>query len=472
MGVLVLFRDISSNGNRFFSVLCFSIVIWLTATAMGYMSKDANTASSWFKIDNFGVMFISPSFFAFSSYLVGKKRRFWILTGFSIAFLFGLVNFTHSFISDGATKYFWGFFPRWKIIHSIPFFLFWFGYSLASFITLKKAIKESASGSEINKIKFVILAFSIAYIGSIDYLATFGIEFYPLGFIPIFFLVSIIFYAIVKHRLMDFDLIMRWGLAYGTSFFLIGVLFFFGVFIIERFINQYMNIGKGLPSLTAACIAVLVFEPLRKKIVKWVDRIIFKSPDFQYILSGIQKELRNPGNLETITNGLIQQFKKIWNVNHAGLLVWNFSKSQYELFPKEAFHGQIIDRINEKILKGDFLIRTLESERRLFKYGIVVEEELTALGNKTFKGERTTFWKIRRTMRWIGASVCVPLMWGDYLIGLIVLGSKKNNALYNNEDKKFLSHVSLMISEVFNMHLSKNNPVPINTLDKPAIQPT
>jgi len=50
-------------------------------------------------------------------------------------------------------------------------------------------------------------------------------------------------------------------------------------------------------------------------------------------------------------------------------------------------------------------------------------------------------------MRWVGASICVPLMIKSNLVGFIILGAKKNNTLYNDEDKKFLSHVSERISE-------------------------
>jgi GAF domain-containing protein len=56
-------------------------------------------------------------------------------------------------------------------------------------------------------------------------------------------------------------------------------------------------------------------------------------------------------------------------------------------------------------------------------------------------------------MRWLGAAVCVPLMATDQLIGVIILGPKKNKFVYNNEDKKFLSHVAGMVSVTIKNHI-------------------
>ena len=132
--------------------------------------------------------------------------------------------------------------------------------------------------------------------------------------------------------------------------------------------------------------------------------------------------------------------------------------TQYRAVGAEAFADQVIIRLNEKIERTDFLVRTLESERRLFRHGIIADEEINFLGNRAFAGERTTFWKIRRTMRWLGATICVPLMGQNELTGFIVLGNKKNQTLYNNEDKRFLSHVAEIISTAIKNSLNEPRP--------------
>jgi hypothetical protein len=53
------------------------------------------------------------------------------------------------------------------------------------------------------QIKFVLIAFVIAYLGSVDFLPAFGYELYPFGYIPIFLLMTVITVAILRYRLLD-----------------------------------------------------------------------------------------------------------------------------------------------------------------------------------------------------------------------------------------------------------------------------
>lgn len=80
------------------------------------------------------------------------------------------------------------------------------------------------------------------------------------------------------------------------------------------------------------------------------------------------------------------------------------------------------------------------------------------LGNRAFAGERTTFWKIRRTMRWVGAAACIPLMYQTDIIGFLILGQKKNLGVYTEEDKKFLSHVAEIVSEATRPYVISGTP--------------
>jgi hypothetical protein len=203
----------------------------------------------------------------------------------------------------------------------------------------------------------------------------------------------------------------------------------------------------GLLSIIMACIAFALFDPLKVMISKFADKLIFKSPDYHSLISGIETEISTATTLHEVSTGLIKQFKKIWDIEHAGFAIWDSINASYRLWPNESFQNSPIKKLNETIGKSDYLIKTLESERRLFKFGIVLEEELTAIGSRSFAGERITFWKIRRTMRWIQAEICVPLMFKNQLIGFIALGIKRNKALYNDEDKKFLSHISTLLCD-------------------------
>src|SRR2546428_13955481 len=79
----------STNGaaatNRHFLILCLSISAWLLATGAGLSSRDPALALRWFKLDNFGVMYISVAFYAFSVEFLGLRRPRSIRLGYAAA---------------------------------------------------------------------------------------------------------------------------------------------------------------------------------------------------------------------------------------------------------------------------------------------------------------------------------------------------------------------------------------------------
>src|SRR5437016_2681912 len=87
VGVLSLIKKQGSLIARRFSYISLSVSVWLVGTAMGYLSKDGNLATVWFRLDNFGVAFISPCVYAFSMALLGYERKKSVTAGYWLALL-------------------------------------------------------------------------------------------------------------------------------------------------------------------------------------------------------------------------------------------------------------------------------------------------------------------------------------------------------------------------------------------------
>lgn len=323
------------------------------------------------------------------------------------------------------------------------YFLSWLFYGLSR---LYKAFRV-ADGVKRNQLKYIFLSLTIAFSAAINFFACIFIPSFP----PFYYLLESVYtlilaYAVIRYRVMDFGLLARWGLAYAALISVCVALFAAVLFSAESLAVNFMP--RGLPSLLALCSLVLIFEQLRQRIIGFIDRFVFQSPDYQAMLSQIDEACAGGKDFVAISDALADIFRSIWNVEHAGVAVWNYGQSCFVPLPAHRFQGLALTRLNESIDRKDFLARTLETERRLFQYGIVSEEELTSLGNKASPGERSTFWKIRRTMRWVAADICVPIMRGTEMSGFLILGRKNSGASFNREDRKFLSHVSEKIAGV------------------------
>ncbi len=403
----------------------------------------------WARCLHYPASLIPATFLHFTQHLLGisgkarqKTLRYLI---YITAVFFLLLVQSNSFIASvspkAGFKYYIDLTPTY-----LAFTVFFIVTVIIIHLQIIGSLKQER-GIKRTQIAYILGAYALGYIGGASaFFPIFGLP------MPIIFLYLIpvghliIAYATIRYRVLEFSLVIRWGIACSFTIGIVAALFFLGVIFIEKVFMHHFQGGKGLSTLTLTCVAVLIFEPTRNRIYKLVDTLIFRSPDFQLILAGIEKELSEFETAELTAQGLMARFKAIWNVNHAGLIIWNPARAEYEPVPSVAFNDQIIGNMNDPIRQTDFLVKTLETERRLFQYGIVVQEEVISIGNHATPGERTTLWKIRRTMRWLGAAICVPLMTKDQLRGFIVLGDKKDRASYNAEDKKFLSHIAELVS--------------------------
>ena len=221
LGLFVYASHKTAPANRHFLFLCLSITVWLCATGVGLLSRNPAVSILWFKIDNAGVMFISAAFYAFSVNFLELQRPYSTALGYCGAFALALLALFTDSLVIGVHDYWWGYYPQWGIT-SVPFLTFFFIYMAAAFTAYFTSYREITSPFRRNQVRYVLIACLIGYTGSVDYLPAFGYSVYPFGYLPIFVLISVLAFAILRYRLMDITVVINKGAAYG---FLLAAIF-------------------------------------------------------------------------------------------------------------------------------------------------------------------------------------------------------------------------------------------------------
>jgi PAS domain S-box-containing protein len=204
LGIYVFKQNRKSIVNFAFLMLCMSLLFWLAGFTMTYLSRDKELALFWYKYFSFfGVVFISPNVYFFTVSLLNlfKRQKWFVLAAYPVASLFYLLMIKTDYFVIGAKKYFWGWHPLYGPI-SYPFLAFFFVLMLTSFWNYIFSLRKIDVSVEKKRIKYVFIGLLLAYIGSVDYIANYGIGVYPFGFIPICIFGLFITYAILKYRLM------------------------------------------------------------------------------------------------------------------------------------------------------------------------------------------------------------------------------------------------------------------------------
>jgi len=200
-GTSVLARRMSRVAAAFFA-LTAAASVWLVAFTFMYCAKDAATALFWSRAAYLGVPFLAPAIYHFTAEMlhISKLRRGAIVAAWGMASVFSFLGVTGVLV-ERVQQYWWGFYPRYSLVVAPPFLLFFFGYLIASLVEFLRAYPKSR-GVEKKRIRLLLLAFAVAYLGCVDYLPKFGIAVYPFGYIPLLGFVVIVAIAFRKYDLV------------------------------------------------------------------------------------------------------------------------------------------------------------------------------------------------------------------------------------------------------------------------------
>ena len=204
LGFIVLVGERNSRVSLGFFIMTVTAGIWLFCYSFMYGAVAESVASTWAFMGQLGITFIPAAVYHFTVgtlqiYSRHKRRVWlaWLVSGFfCVTVLYG-----DAFLS-GVNRFWWGYYARYEWM-SIPFLGFFFGFMGLSLSHYWREYRAAAPGVGRLRNKALFIAFCIAYLGSFDYLAAFGIALYPFGYIPVLGFITLTARAVWRFRLVD-----------------------------------------------------------------------------------------------------------------------------------------------------------------------------------------------------------------------------------------------------------------------------
>jgi len=179
-------------------------------------------------------------------------------------------------LSFAFNQYFWiTYNPKINPLYLYFYFLFYWGLLPFSFFLLLKFLKSS-EGLDRTRIKYFLIGTGIGWIGATsDFLCVFFPNFYPYLNFLIAFYPLIIGYAIIRHQLMDINIVIKKSLVYSVLIALITIFYLIIVFVLEKITQNLLGYRSLAVSIGSAFVLGLVFIPLRHKIQSFLDKTFF-----------------------------------------------------------------------------------------------------------------------------------------------------------------------------------------------------
>jgi len=204
LGIATLRRERASVVSVTFCAMTLSTTLWLLSFAAVYSTGDPSVARAWVLVEHFGLVLIPTTVFLFSAAVTGQlqeKQAFaWFSGAYAMA-LFGIVVGSDRLLT-GVHHYFWGYYPTYGPL--VPLLLGHFGVFLgASLHMYRVTAATTRSDAQRRRLKSILVALSIAYLGTVDFLPTFGVPVYPFGSLFICAFAVFAARAIWRYRLVD-----------------------------------------------------------------------------------------------------------------------------------------------------------------------------------------------------------------------------------------------------------------------------
>jgi signal transduction histidine kinase len=431
LGLLVLIKRSTYyiKINNVFSYSCFASALWILCGILMVIAKDVGWKLTWIRW-SFGFSgFIVANFLYFSLIFPNYQHDvnfFKKVLIYFPAFLFLVICQTeliaNSIIQVDPLKIKYGLAHRFFSIYLAIYIGISFYYLLE---THKRSI--GIHRLQIKYCFFGIFLTSTTAMTTNVLLPSLGTSAYSkLG--PSFTTIMVGFttYSIIKHRLMDINIVLKKGTTYVLLLALLFIPSFLFILLSQKvFFNKISYLFSAI-IVALLFLVTILFYRIKGQTEKAVEQFLFKGRyNYRETLGNFSKAMVSILDLHSLSRRIIETITQTMGVEKASFFLMNEEKGGYSLFESKNINPS---PSTSQLLKDDPLPRYLQ---RIGE--IIIREELTKGATIPELNE------VIKKMSLLESEVSIPLIWKGQLIGIINLSHKFNKDIYSNEDIELLN---------------------------------
>lgn len=447
----------SRNRHSLFSILwsisSVTIAVWSFGLGMMTGSGSIEAARFWLKIHYIGAILIPPTFYHYTTSLIykDKNRKTIIVIWYVLGIFFLIANLFYRDLIVTVSR-------------TSPFFKFYTGlgplyvyYTIAfsicivmSFYELITAFVDPIYRPRRNQIKYMFLASFFGFVGgSTAFFPVFNLKIFPWGMFFVVLYPALMTYAIVKHRLLDIEVIIKKTLVFAGLFAFIYGTFTTVMFLGQQLFRNALGWNEWLALIPAVFVVIFVHEPLKRILIASTDKFLFqKKYDPAELIRAFTQEVVTEYNLSQIAKMTVQKLSEILRLEACAVFIPNKDRERFFIEESQGLETKNIyyDKTSSKLLKhlvasGDIILRTNTLDKE------VLED-----------------------LKMANAEIALSIASRKETVGLLTLGKKKSDEDFTKEDmdilKSFAGALGLAINTaiVFEDAIQKEKLVTVGTM--------
>ena len=230
--------------------------------------------------------------------------------------------------------------------------------------------------------------------------------------------------AIIKHHLLDIDEVLNRSLVYGIVILTLIILYSAAIGL---FVSSFHVFDESIISAAAAILLALIFQPVKTKVQKFVDKKFFRVQyNFRNELNKFIAHIKNYNDIKSLGEYLIREINTLIPVEKIAFSELDIQSGKLLITAQNNF-----DQIANKSLR----IKTETLERKWF--------QVAAVKNKVEGNAKISTIFQNTLVRW-NINLVVPIKSvSDELYGFIILGNKKSGLKFSTEDVDLLKDIGI-----------------------------
>jgi putative nucleotidyltransferase with HDIG domain len=403
-----------------FQIYLLAMFLWSVSAFMTLSGRMG--VLPWFRIMTIAPITMTIAVFYFVETLFGLRRVWAPYALIYGIFLIPISLFTPLLIKDAslqAGQLIYEFGPLLYFV-AIP------GYALNFFNLweLWNGYRKTSDINQRNRFRYLILALTITVLAT-------SINFTPLGKFPIDIAANtisamIIAYAILRHQLLDIQIVVRLGLLYSITTAILGLIYFLVITLTLNVVEAFSGGRIFLLSAIVAFLTAVIISPLRENAQSWIDRLFYREKvNAGLMLQRLSKTTASLLDLDKVTQIILSELVETMHIGHAAIFIKRNNDNSFHLHAEKG--APKLPALN--FSPDHPVVKWISQQDQILSKNILNV-------NPIFKA----MWKTElEYLNEFPAQLLIPLKSKGDLVGFIIVGSKRSAQAYSHDDEVTLS---------------------------------
>lgn len=428
LGLFVYFKNPARPINRCYAFFTIAIALWSGGSFLANSGIGPRKAVLVLRVCYIAAVFLPTFYLHFISHVVNRAYQLQSLIkkAYLISFLLSLFLPTGLFLRGVRTL-------QSNFLISSPgpiYYLFSFFMTLCTlyglfllFIKIKKT-----RGSQRYKLKWMFGAQLIAQIAGFEY---FSSVFQVWNHIPCddYILLghfTIMSYAILRHQLLDIEVIVKKTLVLAGLLTISVVSVAFASALVQQLLGGFFADRQSFSLALGSLIIIAIYDPTKAILIKLTDKYLFqKALNFRQIFMDLSNRVITILDIGEVGRAVLETFESALRLESGVIVLKSEDGKSYNVL--DAFG---IEKKISAFPQDDPFITYFSSPDKTINLDL--DDHVPDY--------------VMRMLKDLKAVVVIPLFFQSVLIGLLALGKKKSDQEYTRQEMEYFPAISAQIA--------------------------